>query len=405
MNDAVRRKRKSSRRRNKKILLLFLMTGITAIVLVASTYAWFVGTGNVKVNSFAVNLKADNALEISLDGYTWDDEVTITENTIKAHSASGSAYEGNYNHWVGENGLVPVSSSGDNTLGRLDIYSKTAMTATNGGYRLVSNKLDNSLTEKDFYVTFDLFLMNKTGDVYNSTYNFNDDENIYMTTESQVTTSATGSSSYGVQNSARVAFVQVGRISLDELTGSTTPVIKCETPASGDKYTPLCNASGNIYSTVIWEPNDMAHDSRLINYYNVTCKNKTASGGTISYGENPCTSLSTYTMTNTVKRNVLSSDNVDIYDGLNGYTDSIQADSNTTTKPLQATRTFTDTMKVTDGDYTFMKLHPHSVTKIRVYIYLEGQDVDNYDLITNDQNILVNFGFSKERTSYGNIQD
>ena len=32
----------------------------------------------------------------------------------------------------------------------------------------------------------------------------------------------------------------------------------------------------------------------------------------------------------------------------------------------------------------FMTLAPNSITKIRVYVYLEGQDVDNYDLVTKD---------------------
>ena len=52
-----------------------------------------------------------------------------------------------------------------------------------------------------------------------------------------------------------------------------------------------------------------------------------------------------------------------------------------------------------------MTLAANSVTKVRVYIYLEGQDVDNYDLITNDLNISVNFGFTKEKTYSGELVD
>ena len=60
---------------------------------------------------------------------------------------------------------------------------------------------------------------------------------------------------------------------------------------------------------------------------------------------------------------------------------------------------FTDTEK----DYTgndrpqFMSLAPNSITKVRVYIYLEGQDVDNYDFAQLGKKISVNFGFTKER--------
>ena len=46
---------------------------------------------------------------------------------------------------------------------------------------------------------------------------------------------------------------------------------------------------------------------------------------------------------------------------------------------------------------TFMTLAPNSITKVRVYVYIEGQDVDNYDFASLGQAIKVNFGFTKER--------
>ncbi len=46
---------------------------------------------------------------------------------------------------------------------------------------------------------------------------------------------------------------------------------------------------------------------------------------------------------------------------------------------------------------TFFTLAPNSITKVRVYIYIEGQDVDNYDFASIGKNISVNFGFTKQR--------
>ena len=46
---------------------------------------------------------------------------------------------------------------------------------------------------------------------------------------------------------------------------------------------------------------------------------------------------------------------------------------------------------------TFMTLAPKSVTKVRVYIYIEGQDVDNYDFASLGKKISVAFGFTKQR--------
>lgn len=60
---------------------------------------------------------------------------------------------------------------------------------------------------------------------------------------------------------------------------------------------------------------------------------------------------------------------------------------------------FTDTMKNLEGTDrpTFITLAPNSITKVRVYIYLEGQDVDNYDFASLGKKISVAFGFTKER--------
>ena len=44
-----------------------------------------------------------------------------------------------------------------------------------------------------------------------------------------------------------------------------------------------------------------------------------------------------------------------------------------------------------------MTLAPNSITKVRVYIWIEGQDVDNYDFASLGKKISVAFGFTKER--------
>ena len=46
---------------------------------------------------------------------------------------------------------------------------------------------------------------------------------------------------------------------------------------------------------------------------------------------------------------------------------------------------------------TFMTLAPNSITKVRVYVWIEGQDIDNYDFAQLGQAISVNFGFTKEK--------
>ena len=44
-----------------------------------------------------------------------------------------------------------------------------------------------------------------------------------------------------------------------------------------------------------------------------------------------------------------------------------------------------------------MTLAPSSITKVRVYVFIEGQDIDNYDFAQIGKQISVKFGFTKER--------
>ena len=84
---------------------------------------------------------------------------------------------------------------------------------------------------------------------------------------------------------------------------------------------------------------------------------------------------------------------VDIYDGAayNGYTKNSEY--------LKEIETITDTEKNYIGVLrpTFMTLAPNSITKVRVYVYIEGQDIDNFDYSQIGKQISVGFGFTKQR--------
>lgn len=381
--NELKLKRKTGRKK-KKIVMLFCVIFLTSVILVVETVAWFIGTAEAKVNSFEIGISSGESLKLSLDGKEWADTLTIAEENITGSGGSGQAYAGNTNHWAGENGLIPMSTSGtlNTATSRLELYGKSSLSATEGGFRLMANKIDNSETEQDGYVVFDLFIKNGSGTAYIEEYNPEDDEDIYLTTTSKVSSQSSGSTDYGLANSVRVAFSQIGRVpaTTEEPTDITS--ISCGGMA---KNTKLCEEVG----TTIWEPNDTKHDTNLTTYFSKVCKKKTGPG---EYTEEHCDTVNdgTATATYVVKEEISSSDNVDVYDGLNGYSGSTK---------LKKVDTFTDTMKnLTEQNRpTFFKLAPNSITKIRVYVYLEGQDVDNYDLISLGKKISVQFGFTKDQ--------
>jgi len=377
---AIRNKKRINRIRN-----LVTICAMAAVVVASSTYAWFIGMRTVNVSSFDVEIAATDSLLLSLDGEKWDTTVTISQATHKTVS-----YEGNTNNWGGP-GLIPMSSVGDMdvTSSRMKLYEKASLTSTPGGYRLMSSRVDNYSTgklEQNGYVVFDLFIKNFSGSQYLTNLNPLDEEAIYLTDDSEVTVANGGVENTGIENSVRVAFGQVGRVAA---TTNLVPTITGISCTDGNGVTGICRTAQ------IWEPNDTAHVANAISWYNTSCKKRTGTDVTLvgSYGGGclPISDLATYP-TYAVKEDIASSDHVDIYDGAsyNGYEGS---------NKLFAYNFFTDTKKVLPGTDrpTFMTLAPNSITKVRVYIYIEGQDIDNYDFASIGKKISVAFGFTKER--------
>ena len=65
---------------------------------------------------------------------------------------------------------------------------------------------------------------------------------------------------------------------------------------------------------------------------------------------------------------------------------------------LTAMTYYTDTENSdVDKKPEILFLSPNSITKVRVYLWLEGQDVDNYDFASLGKKISVAFGFTKQR--------
>jgi hypothetical protein len=400
---------KQKERRAKRIRNLVAISVLSAIVLAVSTYAWFVGMKTVSVSSFDVEISVTESLLLSLDGKTWNTTVHISEDTLDAVS-----YSGHTNSWGG-GGLIPMSTVGemDANASRLKLYEKASYTATPGGYRLLASRVRNYILDPDGdgpqqaalqpeqkgYVVFDLFIKNFSGTQYISAYNWPDEEAIYLTTDSAVTVSNNGGvEDTGIENSVRVAFGQIGRVIATTTDVATITGITCTT---GGAVTGICGQR----TAHIWEPNDAYHNVNAIKWYDLSCRPRIGENirlttsfesdpeekcGTITVADNPEDQI--YYPTYAVNTDIQSGDNVDIYDGKEYNTWE-------STTELTAFPYFTDTMKMKPGVQRepFMYLAPNSITKVRVYIYIEGQDIDNYEYAMIGKRISVTFGFTKER--------
>ena len=371
------------KRKLRKVFLLFTLIFITAVSLIFETYSWFVGMSSVSTDTFDISISSSGGLELSLDGSNWS-STTLTVN----QSAIENAYSGNSNKWTV--GLEPISTNGllDTTTSKLNFYQKSSLSATPGGYRIVADKISNSTTEGEGYVAFDLFVRNKTGSGYDSSYNEAAAEDIYLTADSNVKVPINQVTNYGLQNSIRVGFFEIGRVQV----GSSVSTVRGLTCSSSPN---LCANTDTLYlrrsyTWNIWEPNNAHHSTNLIAYFNQICRKRNTSG---DYTNDLCPVLESGTgiATYSLKSELLSSDNVDIYDGgrVNGYGNF----------KLANFLTYKTTFATSTGDQkpALLRVAANSITKVRVYIWLEGQDIDNFDLITQDQKVTVNFGLTKDR--------
>ena len=381
--------RKSNKRKEKRSKNLVLICTLTAIILIVSTYAWFIGLRSVSVASFDVEIASTDSLLLSLDGKKWSTQVSINKGN---YNDPNVVYSGNTNSWT--TGLIPMSTVGnmDSDSSRMILFEKASFTATKGGYRVMASRVDNSADEHKGYVAFDLFVKNFSGTQYIKNYNPLDEEAIYLTTDSAVTIAEGGTKNTGIENSVRVAFAQVGRVSGTTTTVNTITGIKCQNTTD---VTSICRQAQ------IWEPNDTQHVESAINWYNTSCRQRINSDVNLasSYSTALCNEVKNGIAypTYAIKDNVASSDNVDIYDG--SKNDKIYNNYNANLNKVEDFPYFTDTMKNLPGlkRPQLMTLAPNSITKLRIYIYIEGQDVDNYDFAQFGKKIAVNFGFTKER--------
>lgn len=412
-----------NKKTNNRIKKLIVLVSVFAIFLTVSTYAWFIGMKTVNVNSFDVEIATTEGLFLSMDGVNWK---------YNLDAKNTEAYTGNANEWLvgtedNPKGLIPMSTVGDMdaTASRMMLYEKGSMTATTGGYRLLTSRVNNytnkvatgaktEYVEGNGYVAFDLFIRNLSGHAYYSENNVANEEAIYLTYDSSVTVGSGGNADAGIENSVRVAFAQIGRVEGTTEEQATITGITCSSTEDEDEN-PI--VTGICRDAQIWEPNDAKHVNNAVSWYQKSClKRDTEVTNAFTYlsTDNTCgeVGLTAARETYAVARAIGITDYVDIYDGsqYNGFTANVadlddykesvkESADNRANFKLVNYDYFTDTEKMEKGNkrIPFMTLAPNSITKVRVYIYIEGQDIDNYDFASLGKQISVKFGFTKER--------
>lgn len=326
-------------RKRRRILMAFIMVLFTGIILTASTYAWFTANRTVTVSSIDVNVTTSTGLQISTDATNW--KSLITNDDIHKAAWAGVV---NQLPTKGLNGIMaPISTVGetDGTTGFMNMYKGTIVTNTDTGNNiLTAEKSTEQNGSTGDFVAFDLFFQS------------NEAHKIYLTEGSNVDATANGTDS-GIQNAARVAFVVEGNVAYGSEPAKAQALKDAQAP-------------------YIWEPNYDVHTASAIdNARNTYALTTTATGaGKLAYVG--------------VKSNITKENNV----LLNSKDTQYFTDVTTHESPKSG---IPDNARLNAFDIK------EGITKVRVYMWVEGQDVDCEDKASGGS-LSFNLAFSIDAT-------
>ena len=302
--------KKSKRKADLKSSILILL--LIAILLIASTYAWFTANTTVTISTLDVHVEAANGLQISVDGTNW--KTVLTNNDIKGANATYAASK----NQIPAN-MEPVSSAGTVADGVMGMYYGTVSSDSTGNYQLKAEKQEdkeeNGETATGRYIVFDAF------------FRVDKESPLSLTKDSSVV-AREGTTSKGLENAARVAFCPLGNTGV----GSSLSTIQALTGGT---------------TSYIWEPNIDVHTAAAVNHakdsYNITTQETDAA-------QIP-------------------------YMGINAaITDAVALNSTDATY-FKSVSPHISTKASYSSDNTLFNLSA-GITKVRIYMWVEGQDVD-----------------------------
>ena len=347
--------KKRSKESRKKLNSLVLLIAFSAILLITSTYAWFSTQKDVLLSNLKGTVNVAEGLEVSLDGETWGNEVDL-----------GSLVNGGKTIIPSE--MLPVSTAGEATSTDLTMLRGKLETKVKLGNIVKCVESISDVGDPTFpgYIAFDIYLKNtnKTSDSQTT---------LQLNKNSIVKVSLGGNDKAGIQNTVRVGFARY--------TGTVDPL--------ADKGTVIADTYGNIEQVAIWEPNSKSHVPYIV-------KNNNLNDMKFSDGQD----VETFGLKLGAVGNTIS----DIYK-LDSQYSLLQntVKTNYTKKITEADEGIQDLKLATNGSDPFT-IAPNKISKVRVYVWLEGGDVDCTNYASHGGGIDVTIGLIKDATTGPEVQ-
>lgn len=337
---------KKSSHKSKKILTIIFFVGI---LLIVSTYAWLSTTLNVRVKNFNMIVSKNNGLSVSFDGINFDTMIEISRDFL--FEDLPKTYPNNYTHWS-QLGLKPVSTNGISNPNSqfFDIFAS-------GGVRYANKKKEhgyfrtllyeqNSSNDLSYFIAFDLFLKNDSGSPQ--------PDNLFLDRDTQITIDSNDSEQMqGLLNSMRIGIVKIGSVNIKSDVNTIQNI--------------SCN---NNCSQTIFEPFSKVHN-------NFSIEKAAKYGINLNDGEY----FPTYA-------SIKEGGPIFLEDAVSGSTNL-----DLTYFGLQ------NTITEADFDKPLFQI-PYGITKVRVYVWVEGQDIDSLETDSEGAEISISISFAKDTFGY-----
>ncbi len=381
---------KNSQKKSKAIFLIIL---IAALISITGTYAWFSTQRDVEIVGFRLNVEIAENLEISLDGEKWTHSINVENmrqfyGTYKDPDAENTpVYQAKLDE---HRNYVPIELLPVSTIGSIDKDGNMVFASGDVKDKKLSNihkcsesdiTVGSTIKEKEGkndqhpYLVFDMYLRNLSRLTEDGT-----GDPLQLNTGSYVTAAAQNT---GLEYSVRVGFVQYDEtVSIHE---SDDPAGTQNGKTLGEKIRSI-EANGKETAS-IWEPNSkfhipfvVANDDRLSSKIEAI---ETRSIVVTADAEPPTVINNIQDPKETALQTVYTNKPVQPE-----TQEAVDAQNYSTTEIL-------DLIQV-DGK-TPVTLKPNTITKVRCYIWLEGQDPDCIDLSSTGQEVVATLRMIKPK--------
>ena len=387
----------NERNSRKRLNALILLVAFTAILLIVSTYAWFSTQRNVTLTGLKGKVNVAEGLQVSLDGVHFVNSIdfddfdqtsdpaawTVKDTATTTYLDSGKTFqepaEGVTN--VVPTEYLPVSTTGGTNEG----IGSTGLKLYNGTYNSEEGLKGIAIapeTSASGYYAFDLYLM--------STSNGVTSDKLQLDALSTITGN---NANFGIQNTARIAFA------LYENSGDEVKIGAKD--YTGAEIIAGTSTGKNITDVAIWEPHATKHVDNIVK--NTLIKFSTSDITKYSLTSNATQAgrkriaddqaLPTYALTTA---SATAGTIADVYDW---DTPSAGLTLQNTTQTDETDRSESIDLKSTKDGSTPIQIIANQYQKMRVYVWIEGQDPDCVNYASMGGGLTLDLGLSKPEST------